>query len=497
MIFQFFNFSIFKRVIFCAVFLSGFLMWGNASAATINVADYGDGTASLDNFLTAYAATSENDTILFPENGSATWETYATISKAITINGNGTTLTAGAGMDGEYGDYGFFNVSSIISSNLIRITEFTFQMTNFTPAVAIYVHDLTADNVRIDHNNFYHGSKAIMFYNPKGLIDNNHIYDGNLPVEYSAGNRTSADVSWVSLAAGTAEAAFIEDNHFIITSSYTGASFNEQIGTFNGGKLVIRRNTFDSTDSPLGTEFTFTPIMTHGSQGWSASGYYWEAGSENRRGQSVVEIYDNTMVGPRIDRPVIARGSANIIYNNTIAGTYNTETGALRYNPSIYLREEEYASDGGAIYEIHRTSWPAEDQIHNTFIWNNTYRNHDFNENIYGSIMATDELTQDKDYYLHKPCYSSDTEDGYGNTCTHGSESFVNLNGYTDGNGGSASYPAIDDGGLSYTAHGTMIFTATGDNAYADYEPYTYPHPLRTEAYDIVAPASPTGLSVQ
>jgi len=402
---------------------------------------------------------SSGDTIVF--QGDATWASGITVDKALTLNGNGHTLTAGGSLT-----RGLFEITGFAASSLMRITGFTFQMVNWTPLRAIYVHDMlggvSVGDIRIDHNTFHYGSEVISFYHGKGLIDNNYFYNPIIAITLDSGSRANADEAWESMAAGTADALFIEDNHFIADANYTYAGTQEQIGSENGGKLVIRYNDFDgtATNAPEGL---YEPIMTHGNAGLGSGGgawtFYWQQNNVPRRGQSVVEIYRNSIAANKLGTPIVLRGSANLVYDNTL-----TKISAVE--PAILLREEEY--DYEASGYIQRTAWPAEDQVHNSFLWNNT---------INGSAIAVVSepnadigLQQNRDYFLHAPCGASDSVDAYGNACTHGKASF------TGANGASGSYPTD---GETYPTEGTMVFTETGDNAYLDYTPYTYPHLLR------------------
>lgn len=419
----------------------------------------------------------EGNTIIVPA-GDYIWVSEIIINKAISIMGTGSGIGGTKLIASGLMPHGYFYITNFASSRLVRISGFYFDMVNWTPGWGIQISNVTIDNLRIDHNIFNQGGVAqIELGGSKGVIDHNYFYNSNIAVSYSAGTRAQADVSWLSLAAGTSDALFIEDNHFIDDANYSGGFTNEKIGTSNGGKLVIRHNDFDGDN--LAHSQIFSPIMTHGSAkgGGCSSGYWEQAGGSCRRGQSVVEIYNNTFHGYRIDFPIILRGAANLIHDNSVSGT-------VFINPRIMFREEEY--DIGSNWTPARTAWPAEDQVHNSFVWNNTYRGHDFNDGVYGSIVNYSNclaypascmmgVQQNRDYYLHAPCAAGDITDAYGNICTHGKETFSNLNGFTNGNGASDTYPGD---GTAYIAHGTMSFTSEGDNAYYGYIPYTYPHPL-------------------
>lgn len=117
-------------------------------ATTFYVADYGDSTCSLANAQSAYNAASAGDTIVFPA-GTCTWSSALTINKPLSIIGagsvaGGTKLIASGSMT-----TGFFNVTGITSSDLMRISNFYFDMIDWTPATAIYVHSVNMDNIRL------------------------------------------------------------------------------------------------------------------------------------------------------------------------------------------------------------------------------------------------------------------------------------------------------------------------------------------------------------
>jgi hypothetical protein len=427
-----------------------------ALAATINISSIGDGTASRANAQAAYDAASPGDTIIFPLNGSATWSTPLSIGKALTLNGNGTTLTAAAA-----GSDGIFYVTGFTSDALMRITGFTFNLVNFNVregAVRV-LNNISLGNLRIDHNTFHYGYTQIEVGGSKGVIDHNYFYNPLKGISFTAGSATQATQSWLSMAAGTGDALFIEDNSFIYDANYPGTFSQESIGTYNGGKLVIRYNNWDSSVYPL--TLTIDPIMTHGSAAAGVANGYWQIGTGARRGQSVVEIYNNIMVGKRIDFMAILRGSANLVFNNSLTNT-------ITATPRIYLREEEY---GGGQWSPARTAWPAEDQVHNTFIWANTFNGVAQTTANADTGDVAGILQENRDYFLHAP------------QATGGREIF------TGANGASSSFPTD---GSTHPTQGTMVFIPTGPNAYYGYTPYTYPHPLT------VTPAqAPTTASVK
>lgn len=416
------------------------------SASIIRVSDFGDGTCSVANFQSAYNAASVGDTIQLPV-GTNTWATGIIISKAVNIIGMGknqTKLIADSSLSTS-----LLRITGFSYSDVLRISGICFDLGPVPrdPKYAILISNVTLDNLRIDHCEFHYGFQQLQIEGSKGVIDNNYFYNPLKAISFSAGSSIQASNSWNDMAMGTGNALFIEDNHFIDDANYNQSYSQERIGTYNGGKLVIRYNTFDSTNYPNTT--TIDPIQTHGSAAGGIIKGYWQLGTGARRGQSTVEIYNNIMTGKRIDFMATLRGSANLIFSNKAI--------SAKYAPTIDMFEEE--QDQYPQWDPSRTAWPAEDQIHNSFIWGNTLIcNGITNLNpVQIHPSSTNFIQENRDYWLHAP------------QSTGGREYF------TGANGASSSYPTD---GNTYPTLGTMVFTNGGPNAYYGYVPYTYPHPL-------------------
>ena len=420
--------------------------------STILVASYGDGTASLTNATSAYNAASAGDTIQFPLNGSATWSAPLTIGKVLTIDGNGTTLTGSGAMSG-----GFFTFGIFTSTTLMRITGFTFNLSGTAGQVLFFTPGVDLTQFRFDHNICNKGASLAEFRGMKGVVDNNYLYNMQTFFVFNAGTRAQADASWASMVPGTSDMLCVESNHFTIDGNWAGSSGGNDslFDTNNGGKLTFRYNIVDISTAPITTQ-TWWMIQEHGNALGGAHGNdptwgYWqrdltETGA--RRGQSIVEIYNNTLSGKFHPAWFISRGSSNIVHDNTITSTQGT--------PYVYLREEEAYETSN--WSPVRTSWPAEDQVHNTFFWNNTYNGSgDSDSTVTVEPASATFIQKDRDYFLHAPQSSG------------GKESF------TGANGAAGSAPTD---GSTYVTLGTMTFSGTGANAYYPYTAYTYPHPL-------------------
>jgi hypothetical protein len=415
-------------------------------------------SASYDDVKEAVDAASAGDTVIVPA-GTATWSSSVEITKAISVIGAGsdkTILTANGSMFVLQKKYGFFWVHGFSSTQLVRISGFRFEMIDWKTAYAIVVGwwDVALDNVRIDHNRFNYGNQAIEIGGSKGVIDHNYFYDSDLTITYTAGSRAQADASWDALVTGTEEPLFIEDNYFVDDNNIPANYSDERIGTDNGGKLVVRYNHWDSTaynrKDKDGTYFLSWPFMTHGNASGgspSGSGYY----GDSRRGQSIVEFYNNTIAGCRLYY-LVFRGSSNLIHDNTIT--------TLVGRSGIFLREEEYTPPSACEqFCPPRTQWPAEDQVFNTYIWNNTVNGTPITNSDVITGDSTEAIHEGRDYFMHAP------------QATGGMEVF------TARHGAAGSYPT--DGSVAQFPYtGTMIFVPTGPNAYYPYTPYPYPHPL-------------------
>lgn len=432
--------------------------------STIYVANYGNGTPSIDNALLAYAASSAGDTIVFP-TGIAFWPSGVTITRPLTLIGTtlggtgtgslGTQLIASGGMNAP-----LFRITNLTTGSLTRISSFVLDLVDVEnqSKMGVYVDNVDLSNLRIDNNLFKYGYAQIEVGGSKGVIDHNTFYNPKKGISFTAGTSAQAAASWVSMAAGTSDALFVETNTFLDDASFSGIVMQERIGTFNGGKLVVRYNEYNSDNIPTAvTDNTWVePLQTHGNApgGVPPNAGYWQQGSGARRGQSVVEYYNNNAHGRRVAY-VTLRGSANLVHNNifqsTVPGT------------RFYLREEESTTS----WAPSRTEWPAEDQVHNSFFWNNTFNGaaqtlvHFVTGDLPGNILPN------RDFWLHEPLP------------TGGYEYFSGMNGSSD------TYPTNGStiSGVLYRNSGTMLFSATGANAYYGYVPYTYPHPLTGPFY--------------
>lgn len=370
----------------------------------------------------AYKAASAGDFVTIPA-GNCSWSSGLTIAKAIILQGARVGLTKITNI----------GTSSLIKINLssdvvVRITGIYFDnITNTDSRNAIDVNgkkdgSFGLTQLRIDHNTFNKGSRAIHTIGQVyGVIDNNNFINCNIAIGITGDN----NYSWSRpIIAGTANALFIEDNTFTINNDVDSEP-NEQIYHQEGGRTVTRYNTFNGTAYTNGNSLFFD---SHGNQN------YYKGNSFDFRGQPIIEVYNNEMYAYKSYRMVYFRGGSVLFYNNTMT----TKTGSA---PSIDVTEEEGWQT--KFFDPLDDTWNAQDQIMNSFFWGNTSNGNAITDVSLGSESDSGFIKKDRDYFMHAPQSS---------------------------------------GGLStYTgrAGGDMTFSSEEANAYYPYTAYTYPHPLR------------------
>jgi hypothetical protein len=415
-------------------------------------------SCSLPDVQAAYNAAGAGDHIAIPA-GHCTWSSYLTIDKAITIQGSGssstTIITAGTSK------LIYINLSSDVP---VRITGLYFSQDLGTTPVsgyetAIYINgrmnnSFALTQIRIDHNTFK-GGTSVIWANGwiESLIDSNTFIDADRAILIEG----DESYAWArTIAAGTSHALFIENNTFTADNSVNWI-LNQPIYHQGGGRSVTRYNTFDYSAYTNGDATFFD---SHGN-----SNYY--TGGADIRGQPILEIYNNTFHANHTYQFIGIRGGSSLIYNNTLI--YDANVGY-----AIWFTEEEAWQT--VLFHPLRAAWPAQDQIFNTFVWNNTLNGSTITEihlSVPNASCAASStpyacctgngtgtcddyfIEANRDYFMHAPAASG----GYT---------------YYTGirNGGSTIAPTTGD-------TGNTAFSASGPNAYYPYTSYTYPHPLR------------------
>ena len=162
------------------------------------------------------------------------------------------------------------------------------------------------------------------------------------------------DYDWARpLRFGTKYAAIAENCTFNFASI---GSFDTLTDCDRGGRLVVRYSTMDFTNTlPSGFGAIF---MMHGNSScWTGNQV-----SDSARGAISIELYNNAIITGSAYRIIYMRGGRGIIANN--AFTIPCQM--------VHFTEEEGYPCVGSPGPPYRTTWPAEDQVNNFFIWGNT-----------------------------------------------------------------------------------------------------------------------------
>jgi len=396
--------------------------------------------------------------------GNATWNNSLVISKSINLIGVEKPIISKS----NYSLNNLINIS--LSSDVpVRISGFYFDgISNVNGSSYLILISGKKDGsfpyskVRIDHNAFNMGTRSIYASGwITSLVDYNTFINCNIAVGVTGDN----NYSWNRpIQAGTADALFIENNTFIVNTN-TLREPNQQIYHQEGGRSVTRFNTFDLSTYTAGY---CTVYDSHGNQN-----YY--TGSGDFRGQPLLEVYNNTIkcykAGDAGNVFMTLRGGSSLIYNNT----FQYQTG--RAVPINVVEEECWSCPPyGGHFGTCRTTRSGEDQINNTFIWNNTLQ--------YQNETPTAIIDVPVRFSSNTYCTGDKTPFGCCTGYHAGSceEVLINMN---------RDYfmhaPASTGGKSIYQTRpgaADMIFSTSGANVYYNgtpgtgYTPYPYPHHL-------------------
>ena len=480
--FQFYNFTIFKRIIFCLIFLSGFLVWGNVQAAcTGSSPTWTAADCSEEEVSACITAASSGDTVTIPSGdcSGTPWTTGVTIpsEKNITIQGAGytNTIIAHSGCDA-------FNLNGTAS----RLTGIQIKHIPDTTGygVVAFKTGWRIDHCFLNRNDDRDAGgattyeyRAITTYRTgggiqpdpiTGLIDNNIIHGR---IDLGGLYSTPSATEWTQPShIGTENAVYVEDNVF----NRIDCDHANVIDSNRGISYVARYNTITG----------HAQFMAHGTQ-------------LNTRGTRNWEIYGNNFVADKKVwmGPVTIMGGTGIVAFNTATGQWNNGAASPRFYP--------YVMDGCT------GDYPCTDQVGRgkdqeldpAYLFSNfTGETLTVRWTRYGTVSH---IQEGRDYYIQGSSFDGTSGVGCGTlanrpaTCTTGVAYWATNQSCTDMTGlVGAVDPEGDRPDVSYKIDGAL-YKCTATNTWTSYyTPYEYPHRLRTEAYDIVAPASPTGLSV-
>ena len=332
---------------------------------------------------TAIAASADGDTVNIPA-GSATWTSALSLTKAITLMGAGsksTTISAN----------GITMMSVALTADKpVRISGINFNNASGTaiPTLILAGQNYKGGGVpmtsfRVDHCNFNFGKRAL---NPNGwcygVIDHNTFVNCDIAVGITGDD----DYAWNrAIQPGSANCVCIEDNVFTINNS-TPIEPNEQIYHQEGTRTTIRYNTFDGHSYTGGDSMFFD---CHGNQNYYSGNVY-----SDFRGTVLVEFYNNTMHAYKTYRMLYIRAGTIFAYNNTML----TDSGGT--TPFALTEEEGWQTQ---FFNPLKTSWPAQDQVTNSFFWNNTLNGAAVTSVALWNAADSTFIQQGRDYWMAAP----------------------------------------------------------------------------------------------
>jgi hypothetical protein len=429
------------------------LVFGLAITVDANASCTGSGptwtsTADQTSVTTCISNASSGDTINVAA-GSASWSAI-TITKAIHLMGAGVGNT----IITQSGALSYIPVLTDVNK-VFELAGFTFQgnSTHFDETGWARIPPITGLKVHDNAFNGTAGGRAVYLAGLEfGVFYNNTFSNNNIAVSVIGAG--AANGNFYPLCLGCSSYPYFEDNTF---GNGTGSFVFE---TGQGGRIAFRHNTitgyscsgcevFDMHGEQNSGGWTPSTELYHNTIGASSPTYRW---THHRGGQAI--IFNNTI-------------STNLSFNFTEYQSWGGN-GICNAYPIAYNSSEAYCPISGICLEA---------QIHNTFYFNNVANGSQqtpsfTNGDATGSCGSTHEsqyIQQNREFWL--PTFG--LESALPATCTANGNTYY---GTTDTD---------------------RIFKCTATNTWSVfYQPYTYPHPLRTGSGTGSPPASPTNLTV-
>jgi hypothetical protein len=341
-----------------------------AEAATNIAVDVSYGAVSV-----AIANSADGDTVVLPA-GSMAWASTLNLTNAITLLGAGTNLTTISGNGGT-----LLNVL-LPADKPVRISGISFNnVRGSTQPTLVLNSKLTA--FRVDHCRFNFGKRAV---NPQGwvygVVDHCTFVDCDIGVGVTGDD----DFAWDRpVQPGSTNCVCIEDNLFIIDDNVPQLP-NEQVYHQEATRTIVRYNVFDGSGYTAGDP---SFIDAHGN-----NNYYTGNLNTDFRGTVVMECYSNVFHAHHTFQFVYLRGGTFFVYGNGLVCDQDTP-------PAFVLTEEEGWQT--LVFNPLRTTWPAQDQITNSYFWANSLNGSALSDVALANTNDTVFIQQGRDYWMHPP----------------------------------------------------------------------------------------------
>lgn len=470
------------------------LSWGACPSGTCTLADCEYTTVNTAVNTTA----TYGDTVVCPAD-TVEWNSTLSITKGITLQGAGSDQTIISGNVGSAQSFINIDPDSYSCTNdiLFRVTGFSFDGNTGSTDQGVKISGAGPINktrfIRIDNNIFreFAGDQegGVYFNNTihLGLVDNNTFIDNQRHVIVYGQNSYSWE-RWGTEAnkRGSVNMVYMEDNIYRWTSSYDsvlGAPATYSTGF--GASWVSRFNDIDSQKTGLYQQghdaHGNNGVDTHVNEATCSGGSYSICGSTtdacctDRRAVQMIEVYNETFTGviegSQWSKFVDQRAGAGMIFDNTSNTAYGT----------IQMSEEDYPDDGICCTGTIANWEDCCDNVRDSYHFSNTKTNGNWSHYEYPNqdIMVEPNYNYWKDNTSFTPGSDTSLTSGIAIgtaaqmaqviTCTENVGFWVTDEGEWDDTNG-----ATPDGRL-YICDNSNIFNLF-------YTPYTYPHPLRSEA---------------
>lgn len=531
--------------IFSALIISAVFGLAQNSLADTHTA----ASCSFDDASGAIAAASAGDIVQIPE-GSCAWDKSLIIKTSIVLKGAGIdkTILKSNFTDQTTGIIKYYP-SSPSAAGVFRLTGFTIDGNSMTNGLYLSNPTVIAAKVRIDHNKITNAGgtnagRGIYIYGTiYGVIDSDTFV--NNKIQISSDNDAGA---WPNLNRdfGNENNIFYEDNTITSNTSFFDSG--------HGGRYAARYNSFTALAG------LFPAMDMHGNQSGNLfatmvgevygnlidlSGLY---GGQllDQRGAQVMAFYNNMInngqpisglkIREEYTDDMRLRGTAtgagadylsgvgfiNSFLNKKVrivAGTgmgQNRTIAAVNSSSKITVSPNwEIIPSTDSVYHVFDDTTNYIQHVTNSHYWNNrkngtvllanNIAEDDYDKSI---SMVNDPplIVENREFWQQKSeTFDGTTGVGCGTlaarpqTCTTGVAYWATNQSCTDLAGMVGAHPTNPISGTLYKCTATNTW-----NAY--YQPYTYPHPLRTDCTnfpsicdqtgDSTPPSAPTGLLI-
>lgn len=408
-------------------------------------------------------------------SGNATWPSTLTITKGIKLIGTSNpTITGKRRLISWQPD-----ATAQAAHATLEISNITFDADNATSAELQYAGLINVSTSSINHvylvahnNTFRNTVGTGIFIRGRcyGVASANVFDRIGIPIR-NMGNDYN---SWTNEAQayGTAENFFFEDNIIQFSSTWP-AGTSGWLETGQGGRIVVRYNTWDETNAAAPGEFW----DIHGLQNPQISNP-----PTNCEGYStmVSEYYGNKIINQvNAYRWMYHRGGWLLMFNNTLTGNTSPYNGITQY----YCNSCQITGS-------------FNQKAANTYAWKNLANGIEkpFLVSGTGSYpgCVSDPIVENSDFFNYNAGFNGETGVGCGtlaarpNTCQIGVAYWATNQSCSELTGMVGKNPTTPISGTLYKCTATNTWTAY-------YTPYQYPHPLRESATPKM-PAAPNNL---